>query len=79
MDFEIVIKTLNGTARVLPVYSSDTALIDKINHHAEALKDILVSTIAGSHPGRPYDIEAERYVGCRKFLNYFLNQKHLMC
>ncbi len=38
--------------------------------HAEALKNILVSVIAGRHPERPSDISEEQYKACRAFSRF---------
>ena len=71
-DFEEVINNLNATSKLLPAYSKDVALVSKISQHAEILKEILVSTVAGNHPGKPFDIDSTKYWSCKKFLNYFL-------
>lgn len=72
-DFEVVVKALQDTSLVLPFYDSGLdALSKKISGHAVTLKNLLVKTIAGNHPGIPNEIEDEKYWACRKFLSYFL-------
>lgn len=71
-DFEEVINNLNATSKLLPAYSRDEALVSKISQHAEILKEILVSTVAGNHPAKPFDIDSIKYWNCKNFLNYFL-------
>ena len=71
-DFEIVIRHLQDTARVVEVYRPKlTKLTAKLNADASAIKDALVSAIAGRHPDRPYDITADQYRACRQFLSHF--------
>jgi len=71
-DFEEVINYLNAASTLLPAYNCDAALVSKLSEHAEILKDILVSTIAGSHPAKPFDVDSIKYWNCKKFLNYFI-------
>lgn len=71
-DFEIVIRHLQDTARVVEVYRPNLQkLIAKLNADASAIKDALVSAIAGRHPDRPYDITDDQYRASRKFLSNF--------
>ena len=71
-DFEIVIKHLQDTATTLAIYSpDDTELVKQLRHDASCLKDALLKAIAKRHPERPYEIEREKYIACRSFLNQF--------
>lgn len=71
-DFEVVIKHLMDTVRVLEIYRPDlTKTIAKLKTDAEVVKDALVTAVAKRHPDRPYNIEAERYAACRAFLWQF--------
>jgi hypothetical protein len=67
-DFERMIRALRDFAAISPVYGhrSDEAAADAV-----ALREILVSTIAGSHPSRPGDIAVEEYAHCKLFLSHF--------
>ena len=72
-DFEIAIRSLENGAKLLPIYSEYGASAAKqMLTHAELLKDILLQTIAGNHPEGPFDIDEEKFLACRKFLNYFI-------
>jgi hypothetical protein len=72
-DFEIAIRTLENGAKLLPIYSEHgTLAASQMLEHAGLLKDILLQTIAGNHPEGPFDIDDEKFLACRKFLNYFI-------
>jgi hypothetical protein len=74
-DFEIAIRALENAAKLLPIYVSGSgASAAKMKEHAAALKDILISTVAGNHPVAPYDIDEGEIWACRKFLAYFLSE-----
>jgi hypothetical protein len=71
-DFEIVIRHLQDTARVVEVYRPRLIkLIARLGRDAAAIKDALVAAIARRHPDRPYDIAPEQYAACRRFLFNF--------
>ncbi len=71
-DFEIVIRHLLDTARVVEVYRPNLIrLIRRLRTDAAAIKDSLVSAIARRHPDRPYDIDPAAYAACRAFLRPF--------
>lgn len=70
-DFEKVIKTLRDTARIAAVYGIDKTKVAKLKDDAERLKELLVQTIAKSHPERPSDISDEEYGRCQRFLSNF--------
>lgn len=71
-DFEIVMRHLREAASVLRVYSpTSTAIISALENDAEALRDVLVRTIAANHPDTPGDISDDEYNHCRTFLNHF--------
>lgn len=72
-DFEIAIRSLENGAKLLPIYSEHGELAAaQMLEHADLLKDILLQTIAGNHPEGPFDIDDEKFLGCRKFLNHFI-------
>ena len=70
-DFERVIKSLHDAAKVLSAYKENNELVAKLNKDAEDIKELLVKTIAKSHPNCPTDITNEEYTTCQKFLNNF--------
>jgi hypothetical protein len=71
-DFEKVIRSLQDAAKVASVYRpKDGELVTKLLKDADLLKELLVQTIASSHPERPTDIEDSEYQACYKFLNHF--------
>ncbi|MGE4489740.1 MAG: DUF4917 family protein, partial [Kiritimatiellales bacterium] len=72
-DFETIMRILNSSADVLPVYTSDASLISLLEEDVHALRDALATAIAGSHPARPGDISPFEFAACRSFLNNFNN------
>jgi Domain of unknown function (DUF4917) len=70
-DFERVIKTLRDTAILAPVYGFDSSIAEQMRNDANTLKELLVQTIAKSHPERPSDISDEEYSACQEFLGHF--------
>lgn len=73
-DFEVVINALRDAVTLLPLYSDDAALAERMIQHAELLKDLLVQAIAGRHPERPSDIAEAQYEACRAFLSHFVGE-----
>lgn len=72
-DFEHVIRMLEDASRVVPVYLSEAIeAAQQMAADAEALKDILIETVASNHPKRPNEIKDEQFWACRKFLSHFL-------
>lgn len=72
-DFEHVIKMLEDASRVVPVYSRKAVRVAKrMATDAQALKDILIRTVANNHPNIPNDVADEQFWACRRFLSYFL-------
>lgn len=79
-DFEFVIRTLETSATVLSVYSPRLVKTrNKMLMHAERLKEILVSTIADSHPKNPNAINNRKFHACRRFLGHFLGPNTKGC
>lgn len=71
-DFERVIKALRDTKKILEVYGGTSPnLISTLQNDADGLRELLVQTIAGSHPAWPGEISDEEYASCRKFLSHF--------
>lgn len=72
-DFEVAIRALESGAKLFPIYATESALgVRKMLEHAAALKEVLVSTIAGNHPPNPNSIEDGEFWACRRFLSHFL-------
>ena len=72
-DFEVVIKALEQGSLLMPVYGGRTSAAQEMKDDAAALRDLLITTVAGNHPKKPGDILDERYRACCKFLAYFLS------
>ena len=70
-DFERVIKAIRDAAAVAIEYGLTSAQADQMRADADSLKELLVQTIAKSHPERPSDIRDEEYVACQTFLAHF--------
>lgn len=70
-DFERVIKALRDTASIIHGYGGPEELINQLQEDADGLRELLVQTIASSHPAWPGEIEESEYAACRKFLANF--------
>lgn len=71
-DFEIVMGAMRQASKLASVYApNQPALAASLSGDADGLREVLVQTIASSHPSRPSDIEPERYQACREFLSHF--------
>lgn len=71
-DFEKVIKAIRDTILVLKAYDGvPSKLISTLQKDAEGLKELLVQTIALSHPEWPGEISDFEYTACRDFLANF--------
>jgi hypothetical protein len=77
-DFEIVMNALTRAADLAEVYGcKDAKLAAKFREDAEALKEVLVQAIAGSHPDRPASIKDEECAAAKTFLQNF-DRKYLL-
>lgn len=70
-DFERVIKSLRDAAHILEAYRGPASLVKQFRGDADGLRELLVQTIAASHPAWPGDIADEEYATCRRFLSHF--------
>ena len=70
-DFERVIKALRDAAALGALYGVTKGQADTMRQDADALKELLVQTIAGSHPALPSDITDDEYAACQRFLANF--------
>ena len=72
-DFEVAIRVLENASKLFPIYAPNTAAgVTKMLEHADALKEVLVSTIARNHPANPNAIDDAEFLSCRQFLSHFL-------
>jgi hypothetical protein len=74
-DFEKVIKALRDTKSILSSAYNDvpSKLLLTLQRDADGLRELLVQTIASSHPERPNEIRGHEYAACRDFLSNFHN------
>ena len=70
-DFERVIKSLRGSAYLVRAYGGPENLALQMADDADGLRELLVQTIASSHPAWPGDISDEEYATCGRFLGHF--------
>lgn len=70
-DFERVIKALRDAAALATLYGATAAQVKAMLDDANALKELLVQTIAHSHPALPGDIRDGEYAACQRFLDNF--------
>lgn len=70
-DFERVIKALRDSATIAGLYGVTSAQVGVMRAEADALKELLVQTIAQSHPTLPGDITDDEYAACQAFLENF--------
>jgi hypothetical protein len=67
-----VIEGLRTAAKILAAYSKDQgALCSILRADADGLREVLVRTIAGSHPDLLSEINADSYSACKVFLSKF--------
>jgi hypothetical protein len=72
-DFEEVINALENGSKLIAVYSPEADIAEAMYDDAQKLKNILVDTIASTHPDRPSDITDEEYWSCQSFLQKFIS------
>lgn len=71
-DFERVIKALRDTKAILEAYGGlSPAILDSLERDADGLRELLVETIAHSHPAWPGEIAEHEYAACRVFVGHF--------
>lgn len=70
-DFERVIKALRDAAILAEKYSVVPEGTKLMRQDADALKELLVETIASSHPEFPAAIDESEYSACQEFLSHF--------
>lgn len=72
-DFERVIKALRDSQKILSAYGAMSSLTKTLADDADALRELLVQTIASSHPAWPGEITDQEYKSCREFIANFDN------
>lgn len=71
-DFERVIKALRDTKQILEAYGrAPQEFLDVLQSDADGLRELLVTTIAQSHPAWPGELTEEEYAACRSFISNF--------
>ncbi|MES2185415.1 MAG: DUF4917 family protein [Pseudomonadota bacterium] len=71
-DFERVIKALRDAKSVMSAYGGvEQSTLDSLLKDANGLRELLVQTIASSHPAWPGEVTEEEYTACRTFVGNF--------
>lgn len=70
-DFEKVIKALRDASAIADTYGAPSDLCTRIKSDADGLRELLVQTIASTHPAWPGELTEEEYVACRRFIANF--------
>ncbi|OGS24826.1 MAG: hypothetical protein A2314_02080 [Elusimicrobia bacterium RIFOXYB2_FULL_50_12] len=70
-DFEVIIRALNDTAKVLSVYTSSRKMAKQITNDAGKLKKALIDLLSAKHPANPSEIAGNQYKACTQFLGNF--------
>lgn len=70
-DFERVIKALRDASKIVSSYGGPLALAASLDADADGLRELLVETIAASHPTWPGEVTEGEYQACRTFLANF--------
>lgn len=76
-DFEKVMQALRVSAQVIKAHKGDKRLINRLEEDADALKSILIESIAKSHLKFPSEIPTEEYMCCIEFLKHFDRKYYL--
>ncbi|WP_413575554.1 DUF4917 family protein [Bdellovibrio sp. HCB290] len=73
-DFEVVIRTLRDSAKLVEIYANDQKkLVSTLNGDAKKLKNLLVDTISKHHPANPSKLSDSEFRHGREFLRNFKN------
>lgn len=70
-DFEKVINALRDASKLVNAYRDATSLSEQFSKDADGLRELLVQTIAASHPAWPGELSNDEYQACRSFLSNF--------
>ena len=76
-NFEAVIRALRDFALICDLYApGDGKAKTRASADADALREVLVSAVADSHPDRPHNIESDEYLNCRAFVRGYTEHQH---
>lgn len=68
-NFEAVIRALRSFALICDLYApGDGKAKARASKDADALREVLVSAVADSHPDRPHNLKSDEYLNCRDFI-----------
>jgi Domain of unknown function (DUF4917) len=71
-DFERVIKALRDSKLILDAYGgAPQSFLDMLQSDADGLRELLVQTVADSHPACPSEVTDEEYAAGRAFIANF--------
>lgn len=70
-DFEKVIKSLRDASAIVTAYGGPPTLAAILAADADGLRELLVQTIAATHPAWPGELTEDEYQICRVFLSNF--------
>jgi hypothetical protein len=71
-DFERVIKALRDARAILEAYGgASPKLLASLQADADGLRELLVETVASTHPAWPGEITEDEFAACRSFLSHF--------
>lgn len=70
-DFEKVIKALRDASKIAAAYGCPAPFSAALVTDADGLRELLVQTIAASHPSWPGELTEVEYQSCRSFLSNF--------
>lgn len=71
-DFEKIIKALRDSSKIIEAYNGDDKeFIQRLQSDSEALKELLISTLASSHPAHPGELSESQFLHCKSFLKNF--------
>lgn len=70
-DFEKAIKALRDASMLVEAYGDTSGLSEQFAKDADGLRELLVQTIAASHPAWPGELSEDEYQACRIFLSNF--------
>jgi hypothetical protein len=70
-DFEQVIRGLQTSAALAELFGVSSEVVQEMNEVAASLRELLVTTIATSHPDNPSVLDESELSTCSRFLNHF--------
>lgn len=70
-DFEKVIKALRDARAIVAAYGGPNIFTEMLAADADGLRELLVQTIAATHPAWPGELKEDEYKTCRDFLANF--------